>query len=59
MFNIIYMLNPWRKRFPSVPVRPEDDDWRSDPLSHPVIRAMDPNELADLPFRSAREHGRR
>jgi hypothetical protein len=53
------MLNPWRKRSPSVPVRPGDADWCSDPLSHPVIRAMDPNELADLPFRSAREHGGR
>ena len=59
MFNIFYILNPWRKSSPSVQLRSGDADWCSDPLSHPVIRAMDINELADLPFRSAREQGRR
>lgn len=26
----------------------------NDPMSHPAVRAMDPDELADLPFASMR-----
>jgi hypothetical protein len=28
----------------------DEQDWRRDPLSHPVLEAMSPRELADLPF---------
>ncbi|PSJ62584.1 hypothetical protein [Kumtagia ephedrae] len=35
------------------PAEPEfagDEDWRRDPIAHPVLAAMSPRELADLPF---------
>ena len=29
---------------------PEEERWRQDPLSHPVLSRMTPHELSDLPF---------
>ena len=34
-------------------------DWQGDPLSHPAVRAMDPDDLADLSFASMRRCKRR
>ena len=31
-------------------VRPDDDKWWRDPLSHPDIQAMSERQRADLPF---------
>lgn len=51
MLKIIYTILHWLK--PASPTD-DDDDRRADPLSHPAIRSMDPDELADLPFPSMR-----
>ena len=54
MMKILYILNPWRGRAATaIPA-----DAACDPLSDPAIRAMSPDELADLPFASARERRR-
>lgn len=53
MMKLLYIITRWRRPPPA----PDSTDWRDDPLSHPAIRAMDPDELADLPFASMR--GRR
>jgi hypothetical protein len=31
-----------------------EPDWRQDPLSHPVLQRMTPDELADLPLGQVR-----
>lgn len=49
MIKLIYTLAQWRKA--SKTTREADRD----PLSHPTISAMTPDELADLPFASMRE----
>ena len=54
MMKLIYILIPWRRPSPA----PGGGGWREDPLSHPAIRAMGPDELADLPFASMRERRR-
>lgn len=51
MLKLIYTLIKW---LVSQSLRP-GTDWGDDPLSHPTIRAMDPDELADLPFASMRK----
>jgi hypothetical protein len=33
--------------------RRDGNDWSSDPLSHPQIRNMTPEQLADLPFHAS------
>lgn len=50
MIKLLYILTPWRR--PSS--APDRAEWRNDPLSHPAIRAMNPDELADLPFATMR-----
>ncbi|GAB4348434.1 MAG: hypothetical protein Kow0026_02930 [Oricola sp.] len=47
-YNIVSRLAPTSPR--------GNSDWHGDPLSHPVIRKMSPDELADLPFSGARGH---
>ncbi|TKT77356.1 hypothetical protein [Aquamicrobium sp. LC103] len=32
----------------------EEERWRMDPLSHPVLRSMSPLELSDLPLGAAK-----
>ncbi|MFZ2101091.1 MAG: hypothetical protein WAU86_11060 [Oricola sp.] len=56
MKQILYILG-FRRR-PPVPAPLCGTEWASDPLSHPAIRAMRPDELADLPFRTARDNRR-
>jgi hypothetical protein len=34
--------------------QPDEPDWRQDPLSHPVLQRMTPDELADLPLGQVR-----
>jgi len=55
MLKLIYIL--LGRLMPSL-LR-DDADWRCDPLSHPAICKMDPDELADLPFASMRSRNRR
>ncbi len=47
-FSIIPALG--RSLFEPVDQSADDEDWRRDPLAHPVLAAMSPVELADLPF---------
>lgn len=42
------LLGRWRGG--SQPTPREAAAWRRDPLSHPVLQAMTPRELGDLPF---------
>lgn len=49
MLKLIYILIQWLK--PPQADREADGD----PLSHPAIRAMNPDELADLPIATARQ----
>ena len=51
MIKLIYIIFKWLK--PSTVISNAVCD--SDPLSHPVIRGMDADELADLPFSSMHE----
>jgi|GEM_PF-6813733 len=51
MIKLIYTIFKWLK--PSAFT--SDAACDSDPLSHPAIRAMDADELADLPFSSMHE----
>jgi len=51
MFTI--NLNRWigRGRRPRRPQPVSDEErWAADPLSHPVLKAMNARELADIPF---------
>ena len=51
MIKLIYTILKWLKPLPA----PSNAVCDTDPLSHPVIRAMDADELADLPFSSMQE----
>jgi len=51
MMKLIYTIFKWLT--PSTFV--SDAICDNDPLSHPAIRAMDKDELADLPFSSMHE----
>ena len=53
MIKLIYTIFKWLKPSGTGSTAVCDND----PLSHPAIRAMDTDELADLPFSSM--HGRR
>lgn len=44
------MLEIIRNFFTADDVQAGDADWLRDPLSHPVLDRMTPNELADLPL---------
>ena len=52
MIKLIYTIFKWLKPSPLSSGAACDDD----PLSHPTIRTMDADELADLPFSSMHEH---
>lgn len=51
MIKLIYTIFKWL--MPSAFAA--NDPRESDPLSHPAIRVMDADELADLPFSSLRD----
>jgi hypothetical protein len=52
MFDNIWNLF---RHVESVPRLAVDDERLDDPLSHPAIRRMSPEELADLPIRPVRQ----
>lgn len=48
------MLNELKARLPRMSMKTREQAWEEDPLMHPDIRAMDLNQIADLPMWAGR-----
>ncbi|MEK1853594.1 MAG: hypothetical protein AAAC48_17450 [Phyllobacterium sp.] len=50
IFSLLRALPLWLRDNQVQASRNADVDWRRDPLSHPALRTMCLDQLADLPF---------